>query len=328
MKIARILLISVCVCALLSFSFSQRTRQKPALKTMGADKIEQFLKAIQAAKSFEEMQAAFTQADFTPAELNQLKDKIEASPTLKQKIDQLFERKKAEAQPQIEEHRRIIAAKLQASKSQQIAEQKRVYQGPALQFINKCPANLPSVSRVEGTVKPGVEFAVVGKGLGSAPGSVDLMLPGPGRTYAALISSWNECGVIARLSEEITGVRASNEATLVLKRSDGKEARKVTSFQPLLEYAAIYDHGWCEGHFFGCSKDWYLNNFNLINDYFVYDRNFESVFDGNAKITFASPLNIPNGSARTDVHSGVAAFGNNLWMLHTFIAGPKGLPYK
>ena len=155
------------------------------------------------------------------------------------------------------------------------------------------------------------------------------MIPGPVAAQRAIILSWTECLIFVRFSGDISGVKSSNDASLVLKTSDGKETTRMISFQAILDHFTFWENGECQGWYWGCSKDWTLFDYRLVNDYVISDRIlWEDYGGGHSEITSCSPLNTPNVSAKTVVHSGVAAFGVSKWTLYLQITGPKGLPYK
>ena len=55
------------------------------------------------------------------------------------------------------------------------------------------------------------------------------------------------------------------------------------------------------------------------------------ILNAHAEITYASDLNVLNGSAKTGVYAGCDLFSDTdpciLWYLTTCISGPKGLSY-
>ncbi len=332
MKMGRIFLISFFICVFLwvSVSFSQTT----------SIKVQNFLKVIQAATSLAEVRTALDKAKFTQSEFDQLKKAITSSPTLTQKINQLVSQARALMKPKMDQLEQAALANLEAMKTKYVAslQQKAAMTQAQIQenikniIATACVSDSPIIESVSGApIMPGVSFAVHGKGFGKGPGSIDLMVEG--FVYRAIINRWDECYVWASLTPEISGLRASNYATLVLRTAGGRETNKVTSFQPLLEFTYLYD--WDEFNFTsGGSNDYILNNYQLKNDWFVSSRNFKYFVDsstggsGHAEITYASDLNVPNGSARTNVHAGCSWLAIVDWGLHTYIFGPKGLAYK
>ena len=313
---------------------SQATTQIEQKKVLQARPIvtavEGFLQSVLAAQSLAEIKAAYDKANLSQSEQDELRRKIEASPELQKNLDRHLAEQKASAKALIDQRNREFAAKIEAAKLEQRDLQSKALDQPLGVLLTRCPsADQPTIDIVKGApLIPGKEFRILGKGFGEPqPGSIDLMIPGPIPAQRAIIISWKACEVHARISGEIYGLRASNKASLVLKTSDGKEATKVTNFQPLWDYFDTYKEGECWG-IFGCSKDWTLNDFSLKNDYIIYQMEFFPGGDGHAEITYRPPMNTPNVSARTVVHAGAKAFGWSMWGLHVFFRGPKGLPYK
>ena len=328
MKTARIFLIGFFICVFLSVSvsFSQTTSAK----------VQNFLKVIHAATSLAELRTAFDKAKFTQNEIDQLKKAILSSPTLMQKIEQLNNQARALMKSKMDQFKQQALANLDAIKSKYtlIRQQKDTSVRAASQEAAKappCQSDTPIIIFIQGApIEPGVSFLLGGKGFGPSPGSIDLMFGG--FTYRAIVDGWGECYAVARLTPEISGVRPSNYATLVLRTAGGKETNKITSFQPILEFNDLYNVGslsWVSG-----SNDWILNDFQLKNDWFVSSRDFKYWLDGgdaHTEITYASDLTVPNGSAKTGVHAGCNFFGSDgcvTWFLDTCICGPKGLSYK
>lgn len=323
-------------------------KQQPGIETgKRTTKVEAYLKSVETAQSLEEVRAGFAKAGLSQSEAEGLKREIEASPALKQKLEGLVRQDQTKVQAKVTQFKREASAKVEALKTQYATSQ-QVKIRTAEGLLSKMrpgacpPSDKLIIEKISGEpIEPGVVFAVSGKGFGSDRGSLDLMFGG--HTYPAFIMEWTECYVHARLSDEITAVRPSKDAMLVLKKPDGKEIRQPTSFQPLLEYASIideegitYDSELVPGLLLGGaavdlgeSKDWTKNNFQLINDWVVKDRVLQvSSHRGHAEITSASALDTPNGSARTDVHAGREAYGYARWTLSTCVVGPKGLPYR
>jgi len=333
MKKARIVLIGFFICAFLSVPFSVSFSQTTSLK------VQNFLKFIPAAKSLSEVRTAFEKANFSQSEIDQLKKAITSSPALTQKINQLVSQARALMKPKIDQNKQTALANLEAMKTKYVASQLQKAAMTQAQIQERikniiataCVSDSPIIESISGApIEPGVSFEVHGKGFGKGPGSIDLMVEG--FVYRAIINRWDECYVWASLTPEISGLRASNYATLVLRTGGGRETNKVASFQPLLEFTYLYD--WDEFDFTsGGSNDYILNNYQLKNDWFVSSRNFNYFVDGgagsgHAEITYASDLNVPNGSARTNVHAGCSWLAIVDWGLYTYIFGPKGLAYK
>ena len=307
------------------------TTAAPIKATKASNKVQEFITSFRVARSLAEIKAAFDKANLSQSEQDELRRKIEASPELQKNLDRHLAEQKASAKALIDQRNREFAAKIEAAKLEQHDLQSKALDQPLGVLLTRCPsADQPTIDIVKGApLIPAKEFRILGKGFGEPQsGSIDLMIPGPIPALRAIIISWKACEVHARFSGEISGVRASNEASLVLKTSDGKEATKVTSFQPLWDYFHTYDEGMCFGMPFGCSRNWTLNDFNLKNDYIIYEIELFPWGDGHAEITYRPPMNTPNVSARTVVHSGTKALGFSNWDLHVIFRGPKGLPYK
>jgi hypothetical protein len=306
-------------------------KQAPGIETgKRTPKVETFLKSIETAQSLEEVRTGFDKVGLSQSEADGLKREIEVSPVLKQKLEGLAKQDEPKAQAKLAQFKREASTKVEALKAQystsQQAKMKKAEGALPRVLPGSCPpSEYLIIDRILGApIEPGVVFAVEGKGFGAERGSIDLMVGG--HTYPAFISEWTACYVHARLSDEISGLRASNEAMLVVNRADGKVLRLPTSFIPLMETMDIYDHGEVG---LGGSEDWKLNDFNLKNDWFVIDRAFHAwAPHGHAEITYASDLNVPNGSARTNIHGGCLFIGEARWSLHTIVRGPKGLPYR
>ncbi len=353
MKTGRIFLIGLFICVFLSVSFSVSFSQTTTTK------VQNFLKVIQAAKTLVEVGTAFNKAKFSQSEIDQLKKAITYSPTLTQKIKQLYNQEFALMKPRMDQNKQAALANLNTLKSRYtiLQQQKEAAAQAALQqaanTTNPCESDTPMIISNTVPIEPGVLFQVLGKGFGKTPGTILLSLGA--NTYYANIEAWDECYVGARLMSEISGVRATNEATLVL-RTGGRETSKRTSFQPTLE--CIYVYNWGSNGVgdivreyypqlqadkeavslkpiilpdLGGSADWSVNDFQLRNDWFVISRYFRTPFigaDAHAEITYPSALNSPNDIARTDVHAGWGVFSQVLWELFEYFAGPKGLAYK
>ena len=298
--------------------------------------VEGFLQSVLAARSLAEIKAAYDKANLSQSEQDELRRKIEASPELQKNLNRHLAEQKASAKALIDQRNREFAAKIEAAKLEQRNLQLEALDQPPGVLLTRCPpADQPTIDIVKGApLIPGKEFRILGKGFGEPrPGSIDLMIPGPIPAQRAIIISWKACEVHARFSGEISGMRASNEASLVLKTSDGKEATKVTSFQPLWDYFYIDHSGGCPDDLgsaiFGCSEDRTMNNFILKNDYIIYKIEFSSQGDGgHAEITVRPLTDTPNVSARTVIHTGAKAFGFGYWDLHVSFRGPKGLPFR
>ena len=350
MKTVRIFLISSFICVFLSVPFSVSFSQTTSVK------VQNFLKVIQAAASLAEVRVAYENAKFTQSEFDQLKKAILSSPTLKPKVDQLYSQEKALMRPKMDQNQQTALANLQAMKTKyaQTQLQKTMTTKAVMQEriknltvtqANACVSDMPIIESISGApIEPGVSFGVLGKGLGNIPGSIDVMFGGL-PPYRAIILSWNGCGVEAQLTIKVTGVRASNDARVILTTADGKVTNMRTSFQPMPD--CTYWYNWGEaydthvstsilgtygGYLGGGNKDWSVGNFQLKNDWFLTGRNFIYYFDekagknAHAEVTYTSTLMVPNGSAQTDVHAGWNAFSWVGWDLYTYLCGPIGLP--
>jgi hypothetical protein len=336
-----IFLISIFICVCVSTTFAQQPlpQQKPLQivpKTIGTGKIDKFLSFFQTAKSLKDVQTAFTQANFTQAEVTQLQGRIEASPSLKQKLDGLYNQvneaaKIESAKKTSEEARQVATANVQLNQNLMIAHQEstnkiKVGTGAALDPEVRCQADTPSISEVSG-VMPGVEFAVRGMGFGKDPGTVDVMAGG--FVFPARINRWNSCVAYAQLSADIQGVRPDNQAAVSLKTSAGREVRYYTRFTPLTEIRVYTEHGSILGQFWGASKDFYFWRTSVLkNDWYVLITGLIRYGGGtgHAEITLLPPTNTPNCPTRTHVHAGVAALGSVGFTVAQRIAGPKGTP--
>ncbi len=246
MKRARIFLIGLFICVFVSVSFSVSFSQTTSVK------VQNFLKFIQAATSLAEIRAAFDKANFTQSELDQLKKAITSSPTLTQKINQLYNQEFALMKPRMDQNKQAALANLEAMKTKYVASQLQKRAATQAQIQEKikniiataCVSDAPIIESISGTpIQPGVSFAVFGKGFGKSPGGLFLNLGG--NDYYGIIDDWGECCVRARLMSEISGLRASNYVPLVLRTAGGKETTKTASFQPTLEFTYVYNWGSC-----------------------------------------------------------------------------------
>lgn len=355
MKRVSFLLLIVCLCVGLSAS-AQIPRQRPvkpvpAVKVEG--KVEQFLKVIAGAGVMADVLAAYSQARFTQPELDDLKSKIEASPSIRKKIEQLQAQATAEAMPRMTQNlQRDAAARFERMKKQETAKQNRVLRDRAVQIKKGiaasfkagevispdlkrlCEADKPVIEKIYGPVTPGVEFGIEGRGLGSSAGFVDVMVDG--HVFRAHVNSWGPCFVYAELSSGVEGVRGLG-ATVVLETSSGKKADGVAAFTPILDFRteeapAITLRSYCCGN----TGDWKVFDFQLQNDWYVCDA-YVTVWDlygsdawasGHAEVTDKPRVLWPNGWGTTKVHGGVSGV---YWISirpYLFIGGPKGLPHR
>jgi hypothetical protein len=309
----------------------QQKLPQPVKKTTGTGKIAQFLKVFQGAKSLQEARSAFNQAKFSRAEVSQLQRQIEASSSLKKKLDSLYNQEIAGARAESakmnrQEAKQTLTAKAQlnngliARHRRSILSTKQVLakiRDPEV----RCKADAPTISEVS-DVMPGVEFGIRGTGFGKDPGSVTVFTQG--RPFPARINQWNSCVVYAQLSTTIEGVRADDQAAVELKTRAGKEFRYFTRFTPLMEIKFYQEWKSLRGWFSGATLDGRFWDRVLRNDWYVLGTGLRHRRDGHAEITFAPPRNTPNCSSLTRVHAGVAVFGVCFFDVFQRIAGPKG----
>lgn len=358
MKRTLFVLLIVCVCGgLLATSQTDRQRAlKPAPAVKPAGKVDQFLAVIQGAASIKEIRAAFDQARFTLPERDSLKGKIEGSVAIRKKIETLQRQASAKAVAgasrvlKSSATARFARVKKQVTQKQAGELQARILgikkeltatlrerKGFTADPNTACAADTPAFEKILGPITPGQEFAIEGQGLGSTPGSVDVMVDG--RIFRARINGWNPCYVYAELERSVDGVRGGS-ATVVLETSSGKKASGDVAFQPLLdvryeEAPMIELMGYCCGN----SGDWQVFDFKLENDWYVCETGVKTLFvededepstsgDGHAEITSGPEKFVGNVSARSMVHGGVGWFESMQIYVTLYIAGPKGLPHK
>ncbi len=309
-----------------------QTIQQPLVRS----KVDVFLDVVRKARTLKDVQQAFEGAGFTKDEVLQVQKQIESTSSLKSKVDALTNAATAQANTQLAQQER--QSKSQAKtlstqlNAQRIAEVRQLTaagaRSRATQMLDpevRCSADAPSISGVS-KVTPGVEFFIDGKGFGKEPGTVDLMLAG--RIYPARIERWNSCIVTAQLADNIEGFRADDQATISLRTGTGKEARAVATFSPVIDVRHESSAEYLAGGFFGASRDYYIFQYSLKNDWYVVSTTLSHYYDGHAELKGVPPVNVPNGVCHTRVHAGVAAFGKGLWSVMQTIAGPKGLPHK
>ena len=311
----------------------QQKSLKLAPETTVTGKIDNFLSVLQGAKSLKEVQTAFIQASFSQAEVKQLEGRIEASPSLKQKLDGLYNQvnqaaKIKSAEKTREEAGQVAIAREQLNQKPMMAHREsinKIRQGTAAMSVDpeaRCQADAPTISEVSG-VMPGEEFAVQGKGFGKDPGTVDVMTGG--FVYPARVNRWNSCTVYAQLSANIYGVRQDNQAAVSLKTGAAKEVRYYTIFTPLMEIRVYTKDESLSGWYWGASKDYGFWNRVLKNDWYVLITGLVHHGEvGHAEITHAPPTNTPNCSTRTNVHAGIGGLGTVTFMVVQRIAGPMG----
>jgi hypothetical protein len=336
MKRIQILLLITVLCFSLSAAqqYQKPSTIKPAPVAKAAGKVDQFLKTVQEASSFAEVHAAFDRAGFTKAELDELKTKIESSPTLRKKIA-LLQEQAGEAPPQESQKIRNAAlTKLKAVESQAAQAQAKanrtlsasIRKGTAVRSgSDLCVAENPAIDAIVGPkIVPGQPFCIEGKGLGSSKGTVDLWTQG--RIYRAAIIEWNDCIVWAEFNN-IEGILSDRQAMIALETNSGKKASRTAEFEPATEYRLDEsDRLVLKASLFGFSRDWTLFDYELINNWTVYStyvqvHQFQD--DGHAEIT-----NHPGGtSAKTVVHGGIQAFHHANVYVFQVVKGPKGLPH-
>jgi hypothetical protein len=353
MKRVSFLLLIVCLCVGLSAS-AQIPRQRPvkpvpAVKVEG--KVDQFLKVAQGAASIAEVRAAFNQSRFTQTELDQLKGKIEASSSLSKKIEQLQRQSLTKMKPKLDQAQRAAEGRFLHLRKQVTEKQSLELRAQALEIRQKTAGLLrvkpdpndtdagdtPAIEHIHGPITPGTEFAIEGQGLGSAPGSVDVMVGG--RIFRAGINGWNSRVVYAQLERSVDGVREGN-STVVLETKSGKKSSGEAPFSPLLDVRyekapKLELMGYCCGN----SWNWRIFEFKLENDWYVSETRVETFFvrddfelstsgDGHAEITSGPENYVGNVWATSDVHGGVRFFESMQIYVTLYIAGPKGLPHR
>jgi len=326
---------------LLAQSSQQLAKPVPQAKATGTEKVDAFLKAVQGAKSLQEVRAAYEKAGFSQAELDGLKAKFDRTPSLKQKFDQLRKEARTAAKPRIERSQAAAKSKLTAIESKsrnvkvkaQLDQRKKINDMLTGRFNPnvECAAETPAILKVHGAVTPGEEFYIEGRGFGATAGTVNVALLNEGRVYRATTTEWNACGVWARISGSIEGVKA-DQAEVTLETSSGKKAAGRVNFLPLIEYRTDTVEFELQGYCCGNSADWKAFDYKLQNDWYVcgttveYTRLIEG--NGHAEITHAPDLLFPDGLAKTEVHGGVSNVGL-IWVdVYEFVAGPKGLPHR
>jgi hypothetical protein len=325
---------------------------KPAPVVKVEGKVEQFLKVVAGAGAMADVLAAYSQARFTQPEMDNLKSKIEASPSIRKKIEQLQAQATAEAMPRVTQNlQRDAAARFERMKKLETAKQNRVLRDRAV-LIKKdiaaslkageaispdrkrlCDADAPVIEKIYGPVTPGVEFGIEGRGLGSSAGFVDVMVDG--HVFRANINSWGPCFVYAELYSGVEGVRGRG-AMVVLETNSGKKTDGTAAFTPILDFRTeeapdITLRSYCCGN----HGDWKVFDFQLQNDWYVCDA-FITVYEvagnedvnGQAQITDEPRVLWPNCWGTTKIHGGVSGFQAICIRPYLFIAGPKGLPHR
>jgi hypothetical protein len=309
-----------------------QTIQKPAAPS----KVDAFLKILQNATTLEAVQNAFDGAGFSQAELDQLKTRTEGSAPLKQKLERLQNDARAAMRVQANQLKQQSASRTAALSTQlnqrRIADfKKRIVAIKAIDTKSldpavRCRADAPSITSVS-PVTPAVEFAVEGMGFGEYPGTVEITTGG--KVFSAHVTGWNSCTIYAELGDDVSGVRANPQASVSITTTAGKITRGLTSFTPTLETSEQTNGDITCGHFyFGNHENWTFWDYGLKNDWYVVGTSLEHKQYGHAEITSAPATNVPNGSAQTKVHAGVAGVACSRFIVTLSLAGPKGLPYN
>jgi hypothetical protein len=341
MSIRLFLSLTVVGCVFFSSTLAQiqnpsqqkvpQTIQKP----VAPSKVDAFLKVLQNETTLEEVQKAFEGAGFSNAEINEVKNRIEGSATLKQKLERLQNEAQAGMTAKADQYKRqsgsrvaVLSAKLNQQRVAQFNKGITAIKAADAKTFSpavRCKADAPSITSVS-PVTPGVEFAVEGMGFGEYPGIVELTTVG--KVFSAHVTGWNSCTIYAELGDDVSGVRANAQASLSIKTTDGKITRALTSFTPALETSEQFNDGSVTGYYFGGSDDWTFWDYGLKNDWYVVGTSLEHGGDGHAEITSAAATNVPNGSAQTKVHAGVAGLGRSCFTVTQSLAGPRGLPFN
>jgi len=341
MYIRLFLLITVVGCFF--FSSTQAQIQNPSQqkvpqtsqKPVAPSKVDAFLTILQNATTLEEVQKAFDGAGFSNAEIDQVKNRTEGSATLKQKLERLQNEAQAAMRAQADQYKRQSVGRM-ATLSAKLNQQRVAQFNKGIVAIKaidaktfspavRCRADAPSITLVS-PVTPGVEFAVEGMGFGEYPGTVELTTVG--KVFSAHVTGWNSCTIYAELGDDVSGVLANPQASLSIKTTDGKITRGLTSFTPALETSEQTNDGQACSAFFGGQGDWTFWDYGLKNDWYVVGTSLDHTGDGHAEITSAPSTNVPNGSAQTKVHAGVAGVACSNFTVTLSLAGPRGLPFK
>jgi len=341
--------IGLCVCLSASPQVQRQRAVKPAPAVKVEGKVDQFLKVVQNAKSFAEVRTAFEQAGFTQNELDELKRKVEASASIKQKTEQLQKQALEAAKPKIDESQRAAMAHIATLRTQ--LTEKRLKESGARDYrigqnLPKalktkqaltadpnvvCAADLPTIKKIYGPVTPGSEFCIEGVGLGSGPGSIDLMTGG--NVFRARINSWNQCSVCAVFSEDIEGLKADRAAAIALETNSGKKASGTVAFEPMIEVRTEKETDlWLGGWYWGNSHDWTLFKYDLKNDWYYCETRVYYIehnnIGGHAEVASEPRKFVPNVNATVSVHAGVKPLEHLDVYVYQYIAGPKGLAHR
>lgn len=347
------ILVFILISGLAAFSEVQRQRKvppAPIVKPQG--KVDQFLKVVQEAQSLREVRAAFDQAGFTPNELDELKRKVEASPSIRQKTGMLAKQEETPSTREIEQAERAAKNRLAMISKGVIQKQDREIRNRVARMKQEvsaslkartdlasrltadpnavCAADAPMIERILGPITPDAEFGILGKGLGPVPGSVDVMVDG--KVFRARINGWNACSVYAQLPRDVEGVKGG-QATVALKSNTGKEASGNAKFEPLLEVrrdTSPVQEVWA--WYWGGHGDWDFFDYKLTNGWSVVEVHvwYHDRPDGygHAETNYEPPRMTPDVSARTGLHAGVNAWGKIKCSVSIYFAGPKGVPHR
>lgn len=201
------------------------------------------------------------------------------------------------------------------------------------------PADLrPSITRVyESPLRPGQVFNVYGSGfLTERPGTVDLRLREPGRTFHATIHEWLDSVIQASLPADIDGVPAC-PGILTVRNHAGLEPLRATvvQFLPTLEAQTLEESQRFSGGFSGGRSDILtFFDFVLINGWVVEeaDYTYSARTSGRSR---ASPsidaVRLPERGNRY-AQCSISIYCPEAWTAVVdctlTIVGPVGLPYR
>ena len=333
--------VSVCVAALLISAVALvfvAVRDGDVLipnaySQTSSTKVNNFIKTVLAATTFQAAHDAAKRITFTSAELGMLAT-VYNDPTsaFRKKLDQLYSAYLASPEYQ------ALWQPLETASVAKLDSLKLAYsnslKAKGLQVTNAlaaisttCSATTPSINSVVGQpIVPGVAFGVVGNGFGSGSGTVKVLIAGT--QYPATVISWGNCKVGAYLSNTMSGLKASNSATLILTTTKTQTSTATVNFAPLLEIRTLTGHDSCDGMFDGCSENRTYHDYPLKNDWYVKAQILSEACDGHAEFISKPAWNVPNVLAKTVIHMGCSANDVVCWKLWTYIEGPKGLAYK
>lgn len=241
------------------------------------------------------------------------------------------------AKLKIKQFERGALIKLKTYKSKYEASQRAKIRTAARKLkglpIRTCdPFDRPVIERIGGEpIEPGVEFSIEGKGFRPERGILHLELGG-GQDFPVFVIEWTDCFVHARLSSDITGVRASADAMLSLKTAEGKEFSQPTRFQPMLEYRVIVnDHEfWAGQRESSYDEDWTVNSFALANDWAYCDHSISWTISPAVNASGqATVWHVDNPPSASIVVRATAWRSHSIhWYLNSIVAGPKGTDYR